>query len=452
MSFFKKAALAYIVPSLYSMPFATEVGKGVSRPGSPDVQTAVALDASSIGAGTVRFAGQDVPGDSAHLPVVSLFGTMSQGVNERSSNLTSIEIEVEIADAERDFDILVATYRGKLRGLPVAITQVGATASHIAFEGVLDSYRKSSDGDWKLRIKPNDKALVYGETPKVKFLAADFADIDPAVAGQYVPVWLGDHDSQSITDTGAVICYRVDTVRYWDAVGLGKVTVDRVYKAGVLQAESAYAITYPIINGKQFTVIDWVSNPSSTEITADIRGIGSVSGDGFYYAAYSNPAYQMLWVLANLIFTDWRSGAYATLADVPVDVNSFRALGAYFDRLGYTGSNCLQEPAKGEAILNLWADGVNVKLFWTERGKIAAKVLPLTPDERAYLRTWVQGDVDGAEIGLPYDSSQITRSYEVEHLFLDAENAYQETLVAMDTEVAEKVTISKQLPWSEAKV
>lgn len=453
MAFFSKAAVAYVRPNLLKLSMRRELEKGVSSPGRPDIQSVVELDLTGIGGEMIRMAGRDAPGDSLYNPVVTLFGNLTQAVNERSNNLATIEVEVEIADEGREFDILSSTYRSKLRGVPASVMlvspNVSSSAYHTSFSGVLDSFRKRGDGDWLLRIRPRDKALLNGDIAKVRISSTDFANADPEVLDEYVPIYLGEWDSFGLSSTGAVSTYRVNTVGFEDLIGLGKYTVKRVYKAGIIQS-SGYTVTYPIINGKQFTHIDWASDPSSTDITADISGIGSVAGDGFYYLNYRSGSYQMMWTLANLVYNDWRSGPYYPLSSAPVNVDAFRSLAVYHELLGYESSHFFKDPTKGESALNEWSESTGTKLYWNHRGLITPKPLGIIPDLRSYSPTWLQGDVDGNLLSLPYESSLITRTFELESNYNEADGGYATRSVVSDTEVEERVTVSKQLPWSKA--
>ena len=462
--------------AIFSGPFRDETLKGISRPGQPEVFAVLELTSETAGNLFLSESGISGP-DATYVPKILRWDSVTLSVNERSNDAASIEIDVTIADefdqgeGRRVFDAIDAGYRNRFRGAAAAIKLLSPNISSdnavTLFRGVVDSFIKTDLAEWTIRLRTDDKALNYSEAPRVPF-ARYFKDLHPDFEATYAAVIYGEHSGLGLPGRGgAVRLSYVDTVLFSYCVGLGKYTVTAVYipDPGDTDqdsgddfrkiADTEYVVTYPIIGGKQFTLVTFTDNQGgtegATEIRADVQGLGSTGGDGFL-GDWTNPAWQLLHYLANFCFGDWRSGAYIDPGSLPLDQTSFADAAEYFTAFGYESSKVLRDPTGCDSTVNEWAESVNCKVFWDQFGRLAIAPIDLRPPRDLYdAEFWLRASEEAISISLPTDATQTVQRISYSKQFLEAEGKYLGIGSVSDISVPEKVRQTRALAWSAAK-
>lgn len=443
----------------WSEMFDREAQKGVTLPGLREVYPVLEL---TLPGGLVRrYASAGVASRARGLcePRVIDWGSIGSGVSERDNRAGTVECDVTIADPDRAFAKQVAAHRGTLQGSPAVISllspNVADADSAVRLTGILDSFSKDErTWNWKLRIRNDDRKVRLGELLKALINATDWPNADPSAVAQFYPLIYGTHDSTTITGKGAVKTLYVDKVGFRYLVSLGAIPVDRVYVSGTLTG-AGFAITNVTVNGKSCTLIDFTTDQGAAVVTADVRGFtDKPDGTG---TVIQNQALQLLHLLANFGFSDWRSGAYVDPSAVPLDVASFYEVAQLLGAIATTGGGSKRfagsESPAVSAVIDEWLDDHDIKAFWTHDGKLAIRALDYRPKENLYLdRPWIQGDEQALSVSHDFDTKALMRRVALQFAFLDADGKYEVSAVVADFSVADKISTSRSLTWSRATV
>jgi len=451
------------VPHLWTSAFLVETEKGIGRPGRPLIYPGLEI---ALPGGNKRYAPVAI-GSAAHggyEPRLLAAGSIARSVNERTNDLTDVEVEVEVSDGgskaadRRRLAIRLATYRQSYRGSVATIRllspNVPDSDSPIVFNGVLDAAEQVRPMVWKLRLRMNNAPVKYGSLPRAIISQADWPSAASAVLGQYIPIVYGTHNSTGITGAGFVPALLVDAIGFRYLVGLGKMKLIRaVYKDGVAVDASLYAVTYPTVNGKLVTLIDFAATQGTSAITVDLDGLSDkADGTG---NLITNPADILFHLLVNFVFNDWRSGEYAAASTAPLDATSFVETAAFLSARGHEGARRLSgdNQVKALELINEWSNDHGAKVFWKRNGTLAVRMndpctARLYSDEQ-----WFHADEDeGGAFKMPVDTEGVTREVSLPYIFGETAGKFYQVLVVSDLTVTNKVAISMDQPWSASRV
>jgi hypothetical protein len=450
------------VPHLWSSSFIAETEKGIGRPGRPEIYPGLEI---AFPGGSKRYAPVGIA-SAAHggyePRLLPPFPTIARSVNERTNNLSDLEVEVEISDAgdraadRRQLGIRLATYRQSYRNSVATIRllspNVSDADSPIVFSGVVDTAEQVRPLVWRLRLRLADSPLKYGFLPRAIISQADWPSAHFDALGQYIPIIYGTHNSTGITAAGFVPCHYVDQLGFRYLVGLGHMkTIRTVYSAGVAVDTANYAVTYPTVNGKLVTLIDFTATQGTNDVTVDLDGLSDkADGTG---NLISNPAEVLQHLLVNFVFGDWRSGEYLSASTAPIHAPSFVETANFLSARGHECSRRLSVPMRALDLVNEWADNHGAKLFWKGNGQLAVRmndpnITRLYTDEQ-----WFHADEDEAgAFALRSDAQGITREISLPYLFGETEGKFYQGMIASDLSVAQKVAISLDQPWSASRV
>jgi hypothetical protein len=258
-----------------------------------------------------------------------------------------------------------------------------------------------------------------------------------------------------VTSEGMIKAFKVDSVNFKYLLSLGYLkSVDAVYSDKVRKTvTSDYTITNPIVNGKQFTLIEFVADQADNEITADVKGYETL-GDGTG-TLIDDPVDQLKHLLVNFVWGDYSSGAWLPDVSAPIDTVRFTETKQFLAALNFEGSrNIYDTQRKGIQALNEWLDNHRVKGFWAKPGKLAIR-----PDDFRTTNTyiddpWVRWDFHQQSEGVPpydIDDLNVLDRVDISFLFDSSKNKFNRTLVVEDPSVVEGVSEQIQYVWSAAK-
>lgn len=391
--------------------------------------------------------------DSADGPyearVLSWGGSLRRGVPQGDNGLDlSNDVEVTLDDTDQVLTTLLqGATRHSVRGASVTIKlaspNVAAGSWFTVFLGRVETYSQPAPLMWTLRFSPNDLPLRRESIPKARISASDWPSSSVDARELPVPILYGRISSSNGANNGAISCPLVDIAdfRYLVCAGWAK-SVDSVYKDGVLVAASQYAITHPVVNGRQYTLIDFTSTQGSSSITCDATGYESV-GDGTG-TLIEDPADIIEHALSNWVFGDYRSGAWLSSAAI-LDAASFAT--TFFSDRGYKGSVYLSTKRRGIDVLNDLLKSFEAKACWTPEGKIALKVEDVT--SWSYVTDHVIREDEQASPSLTHPTAQLVDEVEAEWAATPT-GGYTQTLKVKDLATGEEAPEEIQLPFSPA--
>jgi hypothetical protein len=312
-----------------------------------------------------------------------------------------VSTAVRIADPDNELGALFSgkdgqEARGSLTDLRYASPNItDKTKWYTAFDGVLKSYEEIEPRIWELRFRTDDDG-INSEIPRKKFTEFDFPNADASIFSKTIQVLYGVQDAFGLTNDGSVGCPDVDRIRFRRFVSLGIMkNVIRVFsKAGkddlvILRtanfasgtsATAGYRVITPIINGWQFTllefnVVDTESHPALFEeltITCDVEGIEDI-GDGTGILVRNADA--IAHFISNFVKGTYESGNW--LPTHPrIDVDSFAKVQTLLNNLGQDTSRRIggtKRARKAKDELADWCFQLRIKMFWEPDGEIAVR-------------------------------------------------------------------------------
>jgi len=359
-------------------------------------------------AGTVhRFsdAGGTFIADGAyHDEVLSWGGGPARGVTQKTNSLEITNWEVTLNDTEQEITkLLEGPLRHFVRGATAVVylsSRNVASADWLTLNsGRVDTYGQSSLAAWTFQLSPNDLPLQRESIPKGKIRASDWPASALTVRDLPSPIIYGRISSANGTNDGAVPCHYVDSggFRYLVAAGWLK-SVDTVYKDGTPVPAADYAITHPVVNGRLYTLIDFVANQGASTITCDVQGYETV-GDGTG-TLITDPPTVLAHILHNWIYGDYRSGAWLTNT-APVDAASFAAATAFYSARGYEASGYFATKRTGLSVVNDFLRSFEQKAYWSTDGKIALFVEDFTAWSYVTDLVLPEDSIDGWQLAYP---------------------------------------------------
>lgn len=338
------------------------------------------------------------------------WGHWTRSAADRRNALTTFNGTVTIDDADLGFLPDIYQLYRCASTVKLVSPNLTNTSDYFTFHvGKVASIQQ--DGTrWSISIRPNDSAMD-APFPKGKITVIDWSSAHQRAIGQPLPILYGSHSAQNLIFPvgGQVPLLYVDTSN-WKFVVAGHVckSVPRVYIGATLKTVvTHYNLSYPIVGGRQYTVVTFTSDPGADPVvTADVDGIETV-GDGSG-TLISNPADMLKHLLVNWIFGDYRKGAWLLDATAPVDTTLFSAASTFISSfLGVTAfaRRIGEQQRTGTDELNQWCSDLEIPAFWTNAGKIGISVFDHTlQDSGAYPAGRLRESVDvvGGQIGLEF--------------------------------------------------
>lgn len=389
------------------------------------------------------------------------WGNLTRSVSDRDNNLTLGSATVVIEDTDVTFSSLIedanaSSLRGARAVIKLSSPNVAAASWPTLFDGYLENWRMDSLFVWTLQIHPNDQPLL-GVFPKTPILPPDWPNVgDKTLYGEFVPIIYGIHDSRGSSDAGMVPALYVDRIGFRYLVAQGWVTVDRVYKDGILQSASGYSITHPTIGGRLYTLIDWTSDQGTSEITADVTGYETVGdGSGTTITGVNVPMH----ILDHFVYADYQGGNWSTAGTVaPVNTTLFATCQTFLTDLSrqkvsrYYGG---QNQTSGMEMLTEFCSSLQLEVFFTRAGQIA-----IAPDDYRTTTLWYDAPrwmrYDLHEVGdtfkLNWDRDSIMDRISVQYIFDDVGEKYVQTLEVRDVSITEQNASDLAMPFSNASL
>jgi hypothetical protein len=380
-------------------------------------------------------------------------GTVIRGVALRQNAIEFGSVDVILDDSDMAMAALFhGPKRNKVRGSPgilyLGSRNVAPEDWYIRFAGRLDTAGLPGPKTWTVTLSPNDLPLQRDSLPKPTVSPGDWPSAAVEIQDAIVPLIYGKISSASGTNTGAVQLMNVDSAGFRYLVCAGwAVAVDKVYADGVPVSPSAYSVTRPVVNGRLYTLVDFVADPgSSVTIGADVRGYESV-GDGTG-TLITDPGDVIKHGLANFIYNDYRSGPWLPDSSAPIDAASFARAKAFFSARGYQVSKCVKTKVRGQDFVNEILASNEAKACWTAAGNIALKVEDFTSFE--YETVFVIPEDEVQDFVLPYPTGDLVDEINAEYGLVPATGTYSQKLTVKDFVTGETAPDSIQLPASPA--
>lgn len=312
------------------------------------------------------------------------WGRIRRAASDHNHSLTLSGTTVTIIDKDRNFARLLRDEnRYRLNGTTATIRlispNVGIGDWPVLFTGLLERWNRTGQFQWQLGLAPDDKPLM-GPFLRLQILPADFPNPgDRSAYALWTPAYWGVHDSRGTTDTGSVPAHYVDRIGFRYLVAFGWVTVQRVYKDGVLVPDTDYTIAHQTINGRLYTLIvaDSPGWDPENVITADITGYED-QGDGG--GTLITGADVLKHQSVNFIWNDPPAdGAWLPDAEAPVSAAGFAAAQTFLERQGWqqlsSGYDGTEQGSGKDAVSKFLRTGQGaIKAFFTRAGELSLAV------------------------------------------------------------------------------
>ncbi len=386
-------------------------------------------------------------------PKVISWGAVSRGVGLRQNTLEMLTVDVMVDDTDQSLAALLeSSQRNALRGAPVTLYLASPNVSpadwYVRFAGRLDTFAQSAPLLWTFTIAPYDLPLRRESVPKGTITNVDWPNAKVDVRDLPLPILYGRISSAGGSNAGAIPALYVDTVQHRYLVCAGwALAVDKVYKDGVGVSAASYSLTHPVVNGRQYTLLEFTANQGLTSaITCDVQGYEAV-GDGTG-SLIVDPATMLKHALVNWVYGDYRSGPWLADSSAPVDLGSF-ATTFFSDRdVPAQASWYINRKRKGLDVVNEFLSSFEMKACWTADGKIALKVEDFTDwtyEERHILR---EDEVGGWS--LPYATMDLVDEIEGKYGLIPTAGDYSQALKVKDFATGELAPDTLELPASPA--
>jgi hypothetical protein len=261
---------------------------------------------------------------------------------------------------------------------------------------------------WGLSFKPLDSALT--SPMGVSLNEADWPLATQDLLDTNIAQVWGQWQSWSAGQRGSITAIMVDSATFKYVLAFGYMhAVDRVYSAGAVVAVANYAISYPTINGRVFTVVTFTATQGANVITADVHGYNTTGTSAGTFI--SDPTDGLEHMLLNMAFNK-SGGLWYTRATAPVlgiHTASFDAAKTFgTNRANGTALRCsryVRTPTTPLAELGAWCETTGIPAYWRRDGTLALAVD--SPHKSAYVSTPVLYPADfGARIQWPKQCKQ----------------------------------------------
>lgn len=416
------------------------------RPGAMPVW----LVALSLPGGTRRYAvsgGASATSGLYHGRVLS-HGPFGRGVSERTVSLEIYSTSVTIADHDSTFAAILDGAQGNaVRGSTATILLGEESLAQgdwsTVYTGRIDGYEQSAPHIWNLELRPNDLPLQRDSIPKGIITASDWPNAEKDVLGKRYPIIFGKHDSVSSSNQGFVPLYCVDTLSFKYLVGVGVLTVDRVYVDGT--PATGWTASTTTVNGRLQTVVTFTASQGDATITADVRGLTTTGTGGG--SLITDPPTILKYLLVQFIYGDWKAGAWLADSTAPVDTTAFGT--TYYSQRSASGSVWIGAQRTGLAVVTDILTSWEMRAYWTTGGKIAVRVED--PSSFAYGDEPFLRVEDENGWALRYPTSDLVDRIDGEWL-ADASTGYREALQVRDVSKTEEAPDAVSLPFAPSFV
>jgi hypothetical protein len=414
---------------------------------SPSVLFLLRLDLPS-GARYYSEPGGLVSGTGLYEPRVLTWGPISKSTNYRQSTLELPSTEVVLDDTDGDLSRRWLgsegrTMRGSTATIYLASPNVAAANWYTAFVGRIDSMYQPAPLTWSVQLASLDLPLRRETMPRAVISLGDWPNADRSELSKPIPIIYGTVSSAQMTELGAVKCLYVDRTgfRYVVCAGIAK-SVVAVFSDGVRKTLTTdYTVTNPVVNGRVYTVVDFVADQGTKPITADVKGMESV-GDGSG-TLISNPADVLAHVLNNWVYSDYRSGAWSSTA--MVETTRLAALSSYFSARGVEASVHIGSKTTGISFISQFLESYQLKAWW-EADKIALGVDDPTDFSAPYVLR--SDEVDGWRLQFP--TADAIDRIDASYAYFDSDSSYRQYLTVQDLQTGEGAPESLDLRYSAA--
>jgi len=430
---------------LYSANFLAEL-----RTGRATVHCLMEVDFPS--SGTKRWSSVDVGGVSSasrgyYEGRVKKWGKLARAVADRRNALQALVFSPVLDDTDQLFRKIIGSGE-RVYGAPVRCYLTTANLAFadwfLAFTGRLSDFVMGEGFEIQLNCLPNDQPL-RSSIPRVFVTEADWPNSHKDALGQPVPIFYGLHDSTSsksaATSDGALPTLYVDTVAFRYLVSIGYTAPLRVYKNGVLVAAAGYAVTHVTINGRPFTLIDFVADQTTGVITVDAYGLETVGdGTGTYILSPVDQLKHWLdhFVYNNSTTSGW-TGTWPTVTST-CSVSRFASLlsrlSAAAGGAAYIGAIYIADTVVPQDVVDQWGADIEAKTFWRNNGALAVGLDDPAPTASSFYVSdpWLRypHDYEDQRLALEFDSSDLLDSVIVQTSKVVALDRYMQQIEVFD--------------------
>lgn len=411
------------------------------------------LTISNVGpaAETLRFSGLRMAIASSSLGLfknrVARWGGWPRSATDKRSAIQGYAGEVAIDDTDRVY----SRYLYQLAQRPVAIDFLspnvpGASDFYPFFRGVVGAVR--TERQYIVVSLRQDDQKLNALFPKGLLTKADHPNIHKRAVSRPIPIVYGRRTlfGNTFPARGAVECPMVDTASFPKNIVAGHIckAVPHVYIDSVLKTVAThYTLDYPVIAGRQYTRINWLSGSGVTIdsiVTADVDGItsdGTIGG-----TLIENAADILKHMLVNWIYGDYRKGAWFADATAPVDTTLFTAAATWMTNfIGSKMSRLISEEQRRgiDEVNQFGSDFESITPIWTNLGKIGLVLWDHTkqdaevyPSDRIIESRHV---IDG-DISLAFEDEAYVPRIQTSYLQYIDENGNERFLYSAETQDA----------------
>jgi len=372
-------------------------------------------------------------------------------------SLESVTYSATVLDHDFEFSKLIATDGIKaLRGAAVTLKLVSPNVTDAnaftLFEGKFVGFQPSGPLEYRFDFRMDDTALesVY---PKIVVGGGNFPLADAGANDKPIPLVEGVHSADGVTSGGMVPTLYVNTATFEYAVCVGYADVPEVFVDGVEQS-SGFTITHPMINGVDYTVVDFDADQDTSEVTVNVEGYDADADGGG--ARFTNPAEQLKHLLVNFVFGNYKTGAWLLDSSAPVNTTHWTESEDFLDQIAAEGSRWIGGSQRsGLDTIREWLDNHGLKAFWTNDGKLAIR--PDDPFETtlyiddAWVR-WEQAPGDPESFNQEYDDSRVVSEFSVSYIYGEADAQFFDNVLVADPSVGDMVSRELKLLWAVSRI
>jgi hypothetical protein len=384
--------------------------------------------------------------------------SIRRSIVDRRNTFVNFQYSVEIIDTDFDLGRLLAgPYAPLVRGSACrcGLFSTDVPGRYTYLEGRILSPKMTTNLAYSIPVVANSLPLE-DVVPRSFINKHDFPNSDPAVDAKVIPLIYGIHDSTGITNKGMIPAYRVDSINFRYLLSLGILNaVLNVYSNDVLMTEgSDYTIIFPVIGGKQLTMIQFTADQEDKRVAADVEGYESV-GDGTGVVIDNFPD-QLKHLMVNFGWGNYQMGQWLPDTSAPIQVTYFQETKNFLAALGFQSSRAIIDSQRVlMGIINEGLSNFPIKGFWAKPGKFAIR-----PNEfrrtQIYIDDFiVRWDQHQMEPGIPpFDNDDLNVLDRVDISFLYDSNSgkFQQTLVVEDPSVREGISDKLDYYWSSARM